>query len=81
MLANLKESNIQIKESEYDAQAFGSWYIEIISSPPYRVVHDGRDKTIVLEASRNNEWSSIMYDKTKTGKHVIKRLVQELNDL
>ncbi|MGD8941040.1 MAG: hypothetical protein PVJ72_16765 [Gammaproteobacteria bacterium] len=78
LLTNLKELNIPIKETEFNEQAFGSWYIEIESSPSYRVVHDGRDKTIVLEKSNNNEWSSVMYDKTKSGKHVIERIVKEL---
>ena len=81
LLTKLKELNIPIKESEYNEKAFGSWYIEIKSSPPYRVVHDGRDKTIVLEKNNNNEWSSVMYDKTNSGKHVIERLIKELNDL
>lgn len=81
VLASLKELDIPIKESEYNEQAFGSWYVEIKSLPPYRVVHDGRDKTIVLEENKNGEWSSLMYDKSKTGKHVIERLVQEINAL
>ena len=59
----------------------GSWYIETQSQPAYRLVHDGRDKTIVLEISRNSEWDSLAFDKSKTGKHVIQRLVEELNAL
>jgi len=81
LLTNLKELHIPIKESEYNEKAFGSWYIEIKSSPSFRVVHDGRDKTIVLEKIKNKEWCSVMYDKTKSGKHVIETLVKELNDL
>ena len=81
MLANLKEYSIPIKYSEYDDQTFGSWYVEIESNPFYRVVHDGRDKTIVLEVNKNNKWNCLISDKTKTGKHVIEKLRAELNAL
>ena len=80
ILSSLESHNIPIKESEFNEEAFGSWYIETKSLPVYRVVHDGRDKTIVLEVNKN-EWSSLMHDKTKTGKHIIQKLVDELNAL
>lgn len=78
IIANLKKCSIPIKYSEYDDQAFGSWYVEIQSIPLYRIVHDGRDKTIALEVSRNNEWNCLISDKTKSGKHVIEQLLEEL---
>ena len=81
ILTCLKEFSIPIRYSEYDEQAFGSWYIEIESNPLYRVAHDGRDKTIVLEVNRNNEWDCLISDKTKSGKHIIEKLRKELNDL
>jgi hypothetical protein len=81
MLASLNECSIPIKYSEYDENAFGSWYVEIDSKPMYRVVHDGRDKTIVLEVHRNNEWNSLISDKTKSGKYLVEKLRIELNDL
>jgi hypothetical protein len=81
MLGNLEEHNIPIRRSEFDGQAMGSWFIEINSNPLYRVAHEGRDKTIVLEVNRKNEWNCLISDKTKSGKHVIKRLVVELDAL
>ena len=81
MLSNLESHNIPIKDSEFNEEAFGSWYIETQSEPVYRIVHDGRDKTIVLEVNNNNEWTSLMFDKTITGKYVIQRLVEELDVL
>ncbi len=81
MLSDFETYSIPVRKSEFDDEAFGSWYIETQSQPVYRVVHDGRDNTVVLEVSNNDEWSSLMFDKTKTGKHIIKRLVEELNAL
>lgn len=79
MLESLRAFDIKIAFAEYDEQAFGSWYIEIESNPKYRIVHDGRDATIVLEVIKNYDWSCLLSDKTKSGKHVIEKLVRELN--
>lgn len=81
MLLNFKAHNIPVRESEFNEQAFGSWYIETKSQPVYRVVHDGRDRTIVLEVKHNNEWSCLLSDKTKSGRYVLQKLVDELNSL
>jgi len=79
MLGSLKTLDISIACAEYDEQAFGSRYVEIDSKPRYRVVHDGRDETIVLEIMKYNDWSCLLSDETKSGKHVIEKLVAELN--
>jgi hypothetical protein len=55
----------------------GSWEIQISASPPYRIAHDGRDKTIVLEILKNG-WTCIIADKTKSGRHLIPKLKEEL---
>lgn len=81
LLSNLTENGIPVRASKYYENAFGSWYIEIESNPLYRVAHDGRDKTIVLEVLKNNDWHCLSYDKTKSGKHVIKKLKNELKSL
>ena len=81
IIDRLKENNIPIKHSEYDEQAMGSWYVEIQSIPLYRIAHDGRDKTIVLEVNKNNEWNCLISDKTKSGKYAIEKLQEKLNDL
>jgi hypothetical protein len=81
IIESMKSKNIPIKHSEFDDEAFGSWYIELDSQPLYRIVHDGRDKTIVLEENKNHEWSSIMADKTKSGKHILARLTNVLSAL
>ena len=79
MLESLRAFDITITNAEYYEQAFGSWKVEIESNPKYRVVHDGRDATIVLEVMKNNNWSCLLSDKTKSGKHVIEKLVRELS--
>lgn len=75
----LKEHGVLIKKSRYDEKIFDSWFIEIDSKPSYRIVHDGRDKIIVLEEMNNSEWRSIMADKTKSGKHVLSKVLTKLN--
>ena len=77
ILKELEMNGIPIHSSRYDDHAMGSWFIETSSTPPYRIVHDGRDKTIVLEVFEN-EWNSMLADKTKSGKHVISKLMHEL---
>ena len=81
LLRYLEENNIPVRSSKYYENAFGSWYIEIESDPLYRVAHDGRDKTIVLEIFKNNDWHCLSFDKTKSGKHVIGKLKYELRSL
>jgi hypothetical protein len=77
MIADLEKKGIKIKTSKYDDHAMGSWYIVTNTMPPYRIVHDGRDKTVVLEVLEN-EWNPLIADKTQSGKHVISRLMDEL---
>ncbi len=81
ILSELKSKNVPISCAEYDEQAFGSWYIQIEFSPPLRIAHDGRDKTIVLEEKKKNEWNCLLFDKTKSGRHVLGKLGELLNDL
>jgi hypothetical protein len=82
LLKQLDEKGISIKSSNYDEHLMGSWTIEIESEPVYRIVHDGRDKTIVLEVSDGrNDWTSLLADKTKSGRHVIAKLADKLKDL
>jgi len=82
ILQELQQRDISIKLSEYHGYAFGSWFIEIYSKPPYRLVHDGRDKTIVLEVkNKDKEWTSILADKTRSGKHVLKALLDKIESL
>ena len=73
ILREIKDKSLPIKESKYEEAIFGSWYIELETNPSYRVVHDGRDKTIVLEVSKNDEWECLISDKTKSGKHVLEK--------
>lgn len=82
LLKQLDEEGISIKSSEYDEHLMGSWAIEIESKPAYRIVHDGRDKTIVLEVSDGrNDWTSLLADKTKSGNHVLATLASKLKGL
>ncbi len=82
LLKQLEEKDIPIKTSNYDEHLMGSWVIEIASTPVYRIVHDGRDKTIVLETlDKNSDWTSLLADKTKTGKHILKELTTKLSSL
>ena len=78
ILEKIKLKDLPIKDAKYEEAVFGSWYIELDSNPSYRVVHDGRDKTIVLEINKNNEWVCLVSDKTKSGKHVLEKLMSEL---
>ena len=34
---------------EYNRKAFGSWYVEIASTPPLRLVWDGKDGWLILQ--------------------------------
>lgn len=82
LIKQLEENGISIKSSNYYEHLIGSWTIEIESEPVYRIVHDGRDRTIVLEVSDGrNDWTSLLGDKTKSGKHVLATLVNKLKDL
>jgi len=77
ILNALEEKKVPIKGYRYDEQVMGSWFIETATTPTYRIVHDGRDETIVLEILQN-EWKPLFADKTKSGKHVILKLINEL---
>jgi hypothetical protein len=78
IIQTLKDNGYQLGNSEYNDQAFGSWWITINSKPPFRIVHDGRDKTICLEKYEKDEWNCIMADKTITGKHIVNKLKSEI---
>jgi len=80
ILSNLKDNQVLIEKSEYHDQSFGSWYIQTNSLPTYRIAHDGRDKTIALKIKRNGEWDCLLFDKTISGKHVLKKLLTELKE-
>ena len=77
----LAENIIPVRASKYFENSFGSWYIEIESNPMYRIAHDGRDKIIVLEVLKNNDWHCLSYDKTKSGKYIIEELKNELESI
>jgi hypothetical protein len=79
MLKSLEEFDIKVASAKYCEQSLGSWYVDIKSDPKYRIAHDGRDNTIVLEVMKGKDWSCLLSDKTKSGKHVIEKLVSELN--
>ena len=77
ILSELKERGVSIQDSGYDDRVMGSWFIQVDSTPLYRIVHDGRDKAIVLEVYEK-EWDSLLADKTRSGKHAIAKLIDEL---
>jgi len=71
LISELQKEKIEIKESYFDDQHMGSWHIELNTNPKYRIVHDGRDKTVVLEIFNNSDWECVTYDKSKWGKHIL----------
>lgn len=81
ILNSLNKNGVPIKKSSYNEKILGSWFIEIDFKPPYRIVHDGRDRTIVLEEMNNSEWKSILSDKTRSGKHILSKVLNKLNDI
>jgi hypothetical protein len=48
-LASLKDAELIIEESEYNRQAFGSWYITVLAKPDCRIVWDGKEENLRVE--------------------------------
>lgn len=57
----LRDNNITF--NEYNDLSFGSWFIEI--SGRKRIVYNGRDYWLILQAKRNSEWEDIEYSDNK----------------
>jgi hypothetical protein len=48
-LAILKRERVPVQSHEYPKEAFGSWVITCDTSPPSRVVWDGKEQWLVVQ--------------------------------
>ena len=75
----MKTNNIPIKYSEYNDQVFGSWYIELMTKPFYKVIYDGKDSTLDLQKYNSKEWSQILCVNSQSSEEILNQLTSELN--
>ncbi len=45
----LAAAGVEPASSSYDWNAFGSWFIDVQTSPPHRVVWDGKDGWLIVQ--------------------------------
>ncbi|MEJ5054631.1 hypothetical protein [Sphingobacterium sp. MYb382] len=55
-LADQKLEDKDIKNKDYDAQVFGSWFIE---RQDKRLVYDGKDSWLIFQTKTKDDWTDI----------------------
>ena len=75
-LAVQKLSDKDIKNKEYNNQAFGSWFIE---RQDKRLVYDGKDSWLILQTKTKGDWTDI--DTIKKDELKFSNFVRQLNRL
>ena len=53
----LRGEGFRETEARNDQAAFGSWVITLDTDPPLRVVWDGKERWLIIQARHDNEWS------------------------
>ncbi len=75
-LAVQKLSDKDIKNKEYNNQAFGSWFIE---RQDKRLVYDGKDSWLILQTKTKGDWTDI--DTIKKDELKYSNFVRQINQL
>jgi hypothetical protein len=73
----LEEASFRESEARRDEAAFGSWLIALDTEPPLRVVWDGNDRWLIVQAHRDDKWRDervIREDAEQTTEAVIRSL-------
>lgn len=73
----LRAGGFRETESRNDEAAFGSWVIALDTDPPQRVVWDGKERWLVVQARHDNEWSDehvMRHESEQTAEEVIASL-------
>jgi hypothetical protein len=52
VLGLLRGERLAVKDSAFDAKAFGSWWIEVVTDPPIRLVWEGKDHWAIVQTAR-----------------------------
>ena len=56
VLANLPERGFKVLDAEYQKAAFGSWIVDIGSTPRLRIVWDGKDGWLYIQRMTNQKF-------------------------
>lgn len=80
-LSSLETSGVQVEYSEYSEQHFGSWFIDAVSNPTYRLCFDGRDKNISIQLQKEYGWDTLVYSSLESHEEIIERFIREVNAL
>lgn len=82
----LLEGIVKVCEAQYDAGAFGSWYLTVATKPRLRIVWDGKDGWLTVQQETDdvfagmNVWIDLWIAKDRSNQ-TPERAVDELNKL
>lgn len=68
----LRERGFAVSAARYDPQAFGSWHVDVVATPPLRIVWDGRDCWQIVQDETSevfnglSVWRDIWIGKTRS---------------
>ncbi len=77
--ALLAGQGLVVADARYDYQVFGSWFIELATSPALRLVWDGRDGSLVVQRKTDKifsglpVWHDVWLDKRPQDMHAALR--------
>ncbi len=75
----LSQEGFEVRKAEYDDQAFGSWFIDfsIGKRGMRRVIWDGKDGWLVLQAHRDNAWKDLWIARDRK-QQTLERAISEI---
>ena len=81
LLQALRDAGMQVVVFKSDPPAFGSWYVDVArGASVLRVVADGKEQWVVVQATLLGEWQDLRIWRAVTGAAWIDAVIQTIND-
>jgi hypothetical protein len=81
LLQALRDAGMQVVAFKAEPATFGSWYVDVARGVSVlRVVADGKEQWIVVQAPLLGEWQDLHTWRAVTGADWIDAVIQTIND-